>query len=403
MVNIFTLDMAREYFSTNCKPDNTLLFDNASLLSYYKCFTTGFQTDYLITESVAVGDKFKVDIDAKFIISCGANIQVGNTVSRVLEWYVENGKKVLILENSLPAGTVTVCGLGFIPVEIDYSNRSFSYRDTVHNNLMRFRMTDRTTTASAVTNQSTITIYVTSNLGRDLFATNKITTTADFNLATQQICRSFVSNGSWLWFNCSGFTVSANGSAQSSNGSWVPNYYNQHYQMFGWISKTRCLVSSSFSRGSTSYGGFNSLGFYPYSYLSNPISNSGYNPPYPPLILDAQVNQVVSFAGNGVASSANMLLMTGSYVGMAGSQTSNYNRLAGVTILSPVYIASSFYTSSSGEVIRLAGGMCPCFYTQTPPNSLMTIDKKLFWSGDAQPAFIPTFFSFDDDDWIPNG
>ena len=197
MVNVFTLDMAREYFSTNCKPDNTLLFDNDSLLSYYKCFTTGFQTDYLITESVAVGDKFKVDIDTKFIISCGANIQVGNTVSRVLEWYVENGKKVLILENSLPAGTVTVCGLGFIPVEIDYGNRSFSYRDTVHNNLMRFRMTDRTTTASAVTNQSAITIYVTSNLGRDLFATNKITTTADFNLATQQICRSFVSNGSW--------------------------------------------------------------------------------------------------------------------------------------------------------------------------------------------------------------
>jgi hypothetical protein len=69
MVNIFTLDMAREYFSTNCKPDNTLLFDNDSLLSYYKCFTTGFQTDYLITESVEVGDKFKVDIDAKFIIS----------------------------------------------------------------------------------------------------------------------------------------------------------------------------------------------------------------------------------------------------------------------------------------------------------------------------------------------
>ena len=401
MVNIFTLDMAREYFSTNCKPDNTLLFDNDSLLSYYKCFTTGFQTDYLITKSVAVGDKFKVDIDAKFIISCGANIQVGNTVSRVLEWYVENGKKVLILENSLPAGTVTVCGLGFIPVEIDYGNRSFSYRDTVHNNLMRFRMTDRTTPASAVTNQSTITIYVTSNLGRDLFATNKLTDIANFNLATQQICRSFVSNGSWLWFNCSGYTVSANGGRQSSDTGWVPKYYNQHYQMFGWISKTRCLVSSSVYIGATNRGGVNSLGFYPYSYLSNPIPS--YAPPYPPLILDTQINQVVSFAGNGIDSTANMLLMTGSYVGMAGYQTRNYNRLSGVTILSPVYIASSFYTSSSGEVIRLAGGMCPCFYTQTPPNSLMTIDKKLFWSGDAQPAFIPTFFSFDDDDWNPNG
>ena len=403
MVNIFTLDMAREYFSTKCKPDNTLLFDNASLLSYYKCFTTGFQTDYLITESVAVGDKFKVDIDAKFIISCGANIQVGNTVSRVLEWYVENGKKVLILENPLPAGTVTVCGLGFIPVEIDYGNRSFSYRDTVHNNLMRFRMTDRTTTASAVTNQSTITIYVTSNLGRDLFATNKITTTADFNLATQQICRSFVSNGSWLWFNCSGSTVKADGNAQTSNVSWVPNYYNQHYQMFGWISKTRCLVSSSFYRGATQPGGYNSLGFYPFSYLSNPITSTSNNTPYVPLILDTQVNQVVSFAGNGIDTPSNMLLMTGSYVDKADAQTSNYNRPAGVTILSPVYIASSFYPSSSGEVIRLAGGMCPCFYTQTPPNSLMTIDKKLFWSGDAQPAFIPTFFSFDDDDWNPNG
>lgn len=203
-VNFFGFEMVQEYFPTEAKPGSITTYTDDVLKAYYKCFTTGFETPHSITDCVQEDDRYRATVSsASFVVSAGSLIKT-DTVVRVLSVNKLDGKCVLMLDKQIGLGQITVCGLGFIPESIDTSTRSFTVRDRKYNKQMTFRLNFRDTLSDSgrKLNESFVSLTV-DGVVRWLIPQASYSYQRDtwvYNIATYMAFKSFVSNGSFLWF-----------------------------------------------------------------------------------------------------------------------------------------------------------------------------------------------------------
>lgn len=233
-VNFFGLEMVQEYFPTEAKPSSITTYTDDVLTAYYKCFTTGFNTQYSITDCVQEDDRYRATVSsASFVVSAGSLIKT-DTVARVLSVNKLDGKCELMLDKQIGLGQITVCGLGFIPESVDVSTRSFTVRDRKYNKQMTFRLNfrDNLTNSGTKLKESFVSLTV-DGVVRWLIPQVSYSWQQDvsvYNVATYMAFKSFVSNGSFLWF-----TVKIS-SADNFNG-----ITNLGYGYCGWLNENVLL------------------------------------------------------------------------------------------------------------------------------------------------------------------
>ena len=202
-VNYFSLKMTEEYFSQEAKATSITTYTDEVLESYYKCFTTGFETSHSIIDCVQEDDKFRATVDsAAFVISIGSLIKTNET-ARVLRVTELADKCELILDKQIGNGLITVCGLGFVPVSMNPETRSFTVKDRRYSNTMRFNLNfrDNLNSDGLKHNQEFVSLTVDDKtwwLIPQAGAGNHAPAVA--NSATYMAFKSFVSDGSFLWF-----------------------------------------------------------------------------------------------------------------------------------------------------------------------------------------------------------
>ena len=203
-VNFFGFEMVQEYFPTEAKPTSIMTYTDGVLTAFYKCFTTGFETQHLITDCVAEDNKYRATVSSQALVITAGSLIKTNTVARVLEINKQGGKCELLLDTQLDNGVITVCGLGFIPESIDFAARTFTVRDSKYGKPMTFRLNfrDNLTDAGRKPNQPLVSLIVNGDERRLLphSSVNTLQAVETYDTASFMVFRSFVSNGSFLWY-----------------------------------------------------------------------------------------------------------------------------------------------------------------------------------------------------------
>lgn len=368
-VNFFGFEMVQEYFPTEAKSKNITTYSDDVLEAYYKCFTTGFETQHSITDCVQEDDKYRATVSsATLVITAGSLIKT-DSVARVLSINKQDDKCELLLDKQIGVGQITVCGLGFIPESIDTSTRSFTVRDRKYNKKMTFKLNfrDNLTNNGRKLNQAFVTLTV-DGVDRWLIPQISYQYQQDvhlYNVATFMAFKSFVSNGSFLWY-----TVKIN---VANNFDGITNL---GYGYCGWLNENVLLCPSTFwTQHSNLAANMDS-----YDATAN-FSNSS-------------IGQLC-FIGLGLENVTPFVVkpwITSLHLGGSISQWTP-------TFSAQVKGLGSAYLLVNQHMFKLPGiQYAPIVSYNTPAHLFWYADKHII-TGEAFNNSIPRYFSLDEKDW----
>jgi len=368
-VNFFGLEMVQEYFPTEAKSTSITTYTDGVLEAYYKCFTTGFETPHSITDCVQEDDKYRATVSsAALVITAGSLIKT-DTVARVLSVNKLDGKCELMLDSQIGLGQITVCGLGFISESIDTSTRSFVVRDRKYNKQMTFKLNfrDNLTNEGRKPNQAFVTLTV-DGVERWLIPQMSYSYQQEaniYNVATFMAFKSFVSDGSFLWY-----TVKIN-SANNLNG-----ITNLGYGYCGWLNENVLLCPSTY--------------WTTHSYLAANMDS-----------YDASANWSESgigklcFVGLGLTNVTPCVIKPwtmSTYLG-GGNNTWTPSFSTQVKGLGSAYLLVNQY------MFKLPGIQYAPIVSYNTPAQLFEYGDKHIMTGEAFDANVPRYFSLDERDW----
>ena len=368
-VNFFGFEMVQEYFPTEAKPTSITTYTDDVLEAYYKCFTTGFETSHSITDCVQEDDRYRATVSsASFVVSAGSLIKT-DTVVRVLSVNKLDGKCELMLDKQIGLGQITVCGLGFIPESVDTSTRSFTVRDRKYNKQMTFRLNfrDNLTDSDIKLNESFVSLTV-DGVVRWLIPQVSYFYQQDthvYNIATYMAFKSFVSNGSFLWF-----TVKIS-SVDNFNG-----ITNLGYGYCGWLNENVLLCPSiSYTHHSIVAANMDS-----YDATANwPSSDIG----------------KLCFVGLGLIDVVPCVIKPWTMSTHLGGDNNTWTP----SFSTQVKGLGSAYLLVNQYMFKLPGIQYAPIVSYNTPAQLFKYGDKHIMTGEALNASIPRYFSLDERDW----
>lgn len=366
-VNIFSLEMAAAYLK-GAEPPKHLLYTPQVLDSYYKLFTTGFETESSVVNCVERDGRYIALVDnTAFVATPGCMVKTGRT-ARVLKIDKRDNKCELTLDKEIAPGKLTVCGLGFVAVGKDETARTITVRDSIFGNEMIFKLNFRDTENGIKRDESLVEVTVLGTTTRLLHqssyagATNK----TYINIGQWNSWRSFISNGSWLWFN-----------VKYTNSEQTSGLFNFENFFCGWISRTEFVGPNNAWRNqiySCSTGNFSGVG-YTDEYICNimtVISSGGTSETVTPLLFKPWAcNTLIGQTG----------------VWMPTFSTS-------------VEGLGSGYLLWSSKMVKLPGIQYAPIVSYHPTSDVFEYGDKLIYTSDAAYGNIPHYFSLDDKDWV---
>ena len=369
-VNYFSLKMTEEYFPPEAKATSFTTYTDKVLESYYKCFTTGFETSHSIIDCVQEDDKFRATVDsAAFVISTGSLIKTDKT-ARVLQITKLADKCELILDNQIGNGLITVCGLGFVPVSMNPETRSFTVKDRRYSKTMRFNLNfrDNLTSAGLKPGQEFVSLTVDNKTWWLIPQAGTANPSLDIsNSATYMAFKSFVSDGSFLWF-----TIKTNGSANNYDG-----VYNLGYGFCGWMNETVLVLPSD------QYGDYGAWAAFMHTL------DGAFHDGHPP-------GGVVQWHGLNITKSTPYVAKPWIMANKINGGDSSWNSIIGNSV---VGLGSAYMIMSDYLTFKLPGIQYAPVIGRHSPGQLFGYNDKLIIVGEAFYGNAPRFFSLDEEDW----
>lgn len=365
-VNVFSLEMAEVYLK-GAEPSKHLIYSNEALDSYYKLFTTGFETEASVINCVERDDKFVALLDVPaFVVTPGCIVKTDKQ-SRVLKIGKQDNKCELILDAQIAPGKLTVCGLGFIAVSKDETARTFTVRDSVFGNEMVFKLNFRDSETAIKKNEALVEVTVLGSTVRLLhqYAFNNGTDVTQTNEAQLKSWRSFISNGSWLWY-------SAKATDSTSNLMRLKDLENL---FCGWISRTEFVVPAAYYLNISGCIIAGCSGVVGGSYYSDRIyifTDSKDKQETTPLLVKPWA--IGTFYGNGDNWAPN--------------------------VSTRVESLGSGYLLLDDKMVKIPGIQYAPIVSYYPFANVFEYGDKLIYTSDAAYRNIPHYFSLDDKDWV---
>ena len=368
-VNFFGFEMAQEYFPTEAKPTSITTYTDNVLSAYYKCFTTGFETQHSITNCVQEDDKYRATVSSAALVVTAGSLIKTDSVARVLSINKQDNKCVLLLDKQIGTGRITVCGLGFIPESINTATRSFTVRDRKYNKQMTFKLNfrDNLTNAGRKLNQAFVTLTV-DGVDRWLIPQMSYQYQQDantYNIATFMAFKSFVSDGSFLWY-----TVKINPVA-NLNG-----IANLGYGYCGWLNENVLLCPSTY----WTVHGHLAANMDSYDATAN-WSNSAIGE--------------LCFVGLGLTDVVPCVIKPWTM----GTHLGGTNNTWTPTFSTQVKGLGSAYLLVNQYMFKLPGIQYAPIVSYNTPAQLFEYGDKHIITGEAFNSSVPRYFSLDDKDW----
>ena len=366
-VNIFSLEMAEAYLK-GAEPSKHLIYSNEALDSYYKLFTTGFETESNVVNCVDRDGKFIALLDtATFVATPGCMVKT-DVQARVLKIDKRDNKCELTLDAQIAAGKLTVCGLGFVAVGKDETARTFTVRDSVFGNEMTFKLNFRDSETAIKKNESLVEVTALGTTSRLLHQNSQQNNSSkdQTNIAQWRAWRSFISNGSWLWY-----------SAKNSSMAQLQNLSLSDLENFfcGWLSKTEFVAPHD------AYMGTN--------VACNIAGSSG-----------------IVYETNGargyikIHGAARQIIPTLVKPWAVGNINGSSDQTWLPTFSLQVELLGNGYLFWESRMVKLPGIQYAPLVSYHMQAGVFEYGSKLIYTSDALFGNIPHYFSLDDKDWV---
>ena len=359
-VNIFSLEMAEAYLK-GAEPSKHLIYSNEALDSYYKLFTVGFETDTSVVNCVERDGKFIALLDSAVFVATPGCVVKTDKKARVLKIDKRDNKCELTLDTQIAPSKLTVCGLGFVAVSKDETARTFTVSDSVFGNEMTFKLNFRDAESSIKKDEALVEVTTLGSTYRLLHQNSyqNNTNVSQTNIGQWKSWRSFVSNGSWLWY-----------SAKATHTNQNLNLADLENVFCGWLSQTEFAVPTDlYISASIACNIAGSSGVTQVSVST--IKIHGIGQIYPVLAKSWTVN--VLQGANGVWTP---------------------------TFSTQVESLGSGYLLWGDRMVKFPGIQYAPIVSYHSPASVFEYGDKLIYTSDAVYGGIPHHFSLDDRDWV---